>query len=154
MRFANDHIRRSAEDFKELILQLEEECGITDKELSSVFGVSMMTISRWENQLDESNMPAFVLGAFPKEKKYQDFALGFLKILASRYDHILIRNIETRELNGNLTDEVMESVRELGAISAHATIERDHAKELTRHAEKLIQEGFRMIAEIKRKTRQ
>ena len=153
MRFTSDKTRRAAEDFKEAILQLQERHDITDKELSAILGVSIMTISRWENQMDECHLPAFTLGVFPRIKKYEDFVIALLRLLAAKYEHDVVRDPKAGDLNGRLDDEIMESVKELGKLSEYAILGHDHAKELMVHAEALIQLGYRMKAEIESKVK-
>ena len=154
MQFSNTNIQRGSEDFKEKSIQLMEHHHIADKELSALFGVSAMTIHRWKSSFDECNLPAFILRFLNfKEQKYIDFAISIIRYLAEEYNYNLVQCFKSGRLNGTLHDEIIESIRELGEISKCETINAAEALSLRYHAEKLIQAGYTMLAEIKAKVK-
>ena len=154
MKFLSTTALRESEDFKELFVQMMELHEITDKELASVFGVSVQTVGRWKNPLDETNLPAFTLHMFKAhEEKYKSFAVDLLNHFCDTYDRSIIPNIQSINLNGTLTDEIIQGATYLGELAKHAKLTGEEALRSRAIAEKFIQVGFAMKAEILEKVK-
>ena len=148
MKFSSADVLRAAEDFKGILLQLQDHHKITDTRLAARFGLSSQTISRWKDPSDECNFPAFGLRLF-LAPDLNPLALGLLRYLLEPYRCDCVEIVGPGKLNGSINDEILESVTELGALASHRSIRPDTALHLLSHADRLIRHGYTMKAEIR-----
>lgn len=151
MTFTNETTVRAAEDFKEQLHLLMERHGVRDKEVAAILGVSNMCISRWKNETEESNLPAFALRMLLKSGNYSALARDLLNYVVGDKKYMVVRRLHGQELNGSLHEELLLGMESLGELAKNEDIDPAKIALIRQYANAFLEAGYAMIDEIETK---
>lgn len=137
-------IQRMDEDFRAICTEALYESDVPQKALADRNKVTQPHISRWFSYSGDSPLPAFRIPLLPKS-----IALPILKYLASKFEAVLFeRNPSKMELDGKVTDEVLDLAQRVGKLAGEARDGKIDRKRCRREFEKIIEAAGKGIDEL------